>query len=95
MWDADVLRASVQLCERGQNERHNGLLGRFIPTGSALEPYTANDLFLVADEINRLPRRWLDYRTPDELFEDELDNLYQIQCANRSPAADCSFCIFN
>ena len=63
-------------CERGQNERHNGLLRRFLPKGTALGPYTADDLFLIADEINRLPRRRLDYRTPDELFENELDNIY-------------------
>ena len=56
------------------NERHNALLRRFLPKGTALDPYTTDDLFLIADEINRLPRRQLDYRTPDELFENEMDN---------------------
>ena len=45
--------------ERGQNERHNGLLRRFLPKGTALDPYTADALFWIADEINRLPRRQL------------------------------------
>ena len=65
--------------ERGQNERQNGLLRRFLPKGTALEPYTADDLFLIADGINRLPRPRLNYRTPDEFFESELDNIYNIQ----------------
>ena len=80
--------------ERGQNERHNGLLRRFLPKGTALDPYTADALFWIADEINRLPRRILDYRTPDELFENELDNIYQIQ-HDLLPATNCSRCYCN
>lgn len=81
-------------CERGQNERHNGLLRRFLPKGTALEPHTADDLFLIADEINRLPRLRLDYRTPDELFENELDNIYNIQLDKLTPTG-CSICNCN
>ena len=80
--------------ERGQNERHNGLFRRFLPKGTALDPYTAEALFWIADEINRLPRRILDYRTPDELFENELDNIYQIQ-HDCLPATNCSRCYCN
>ena len=80
--------------ERGQNERHNGLLRRFLPKGTALEPYTSDELFLIADESNRLPRRQLAYRTPDELFENELDNIYAIQHAKLTPT-DCSICNCN
>ena len=80
--------------ERGQNERHNGLFRRFLPKGTALDPYTAEALFWIADEINRLPRRILDYRTPDELFESELDNVYKIQHANsRLPTVQCALAI--
>ena len=80
--------------ERGQNERHNGLLRRFLPKGTALESYTSDELFLIADESNRLPRRQLAYRTPDELFENELDNIYAIQHAKLTPT-DCSICNCN
>ena len=80
--------------ERGQNERHNGMLRRFLPKGTALDSFTADDLFLMADEINRLPRRRLDYRTPDELFEGELDKVYKIQNAILLPAG-CSSCNCN
>ena len=73
--------------ERGQNERHNGMLRRFLPKGAALGSFTA-------DELNRLPRRRLDYRTPDELFEGELDNVYKIQNAILLPAG-CSACNCN
>ena len=76
------------------NERHNALLRRFLPKGTALESYTSDELFLIADEINRLPRRQLAYRTPDELFENELDNIYAIQHAKLTPT-DCSICNCN
>ena len=94
-WGASVYFAHpYSSCERGQNERHNGLLRRFIPKGTALEPYTADDLFWIADEINRLPRRCLDYRTPDELFEEQLDKVYTIQNDKHS-TTNCSRCNCN
>ena len=80
--------------ERGQNERHNGMLRRFLPKGAALDSFTADDLFPMADEINRSPRRRLDYRTPDELFESELDNIYKIQHTELLPTG-CSSCKCN
>ena len=75
--------------ERGQNERHNGLVRGFIPKGTALGGYRFDELFLIADEINCLPRRRLGYQTPDELFEAELDNIYKIQPTEHS-TANCS-----
>ena len=30
---------------------------------------------------NSLPRKILNYKTPDELFEDELDKIYQVNAA--------------
>ena len=93
-YDMDTLRKMFAERLAEQNERHNGLLRRFLPKGTALEPHTADDLFLIADEINRLPRRRLDYRTPDELFENELDNIYNIQLDKLTPTG-CSICNCN
>ena len=45
----------------------------------------ADTLFWIADEINRLPRRCLDYRTPDELFEEQLDKVYKFRTRNTQP----------
>ena len=64
--------------ERGQNERHNGLLRRYIPKGESLNTYTQNELDQFIDAINTQPRRSLGYRTADELFEEQLDIIYEL-----------------
>ena len=62
--------------ERGSNERHNGLLRRFIPKGKRIDSYSEEEILFVADWCNNLPRKILGYHTPDELFEKELDKIY-------------------
>lgn len=62
--------------ERPQNERHNGILRRFIPKGVSMERYTPEDVLFFADEMNGLPRKRLGYETPEELFETFLDSIY-------------------
>ena len=63
-------------CEKGTNECHNKMLRRFIPKGKPISSYTAEDICYFADCINGLPRKILGYRTPEELFEKELDKIY-------------------
>ena len=65
-------------CERGTNERHNGLLRRFIPKGAAINGYSIDDIAFIEEWCNTLPRKILNYCTPEELFEDELDAVYAI-----------------
>jgi IS30 family transposase len=62
--------------ERAQNERHNGLFRAFVPKGQSIEPYTAEEIFAAADELNGRPRKKLGYCTPEELFEAFLDSVY-------------------
>ena len=62
--------------ERGSNERHNGLLRRFVSKGKRIDKYTSDDILFTADWCNLLPRRILEYKTPDDLFENELDKIY-------------------
>lgn len=62
--------------ERGTNERHNGLLRRFIPKGTAMNGYSSEDIAFIEEWCNTLPRKLLAYHTPEELFEHELDNIY-------------------
>ena len=61
--------------ERGTNERHNGLIRRFIPKGKAMDSVSEKTIVYVMDWCNQLPRRILDYRTPEECFHEELANL--------------------
>ena len=64
--------------EKGTNECHNRLLRRFIPKGKSMTGYTAEEIAYMADWANELPRKILGYRTPDELFEMELDRIYAL-----------------
>jgi IS30 family transposase len=63
-------------CERGTNERHNGLLRRFIPKSKRIEGYSFDEIAFISDWCNTLPRRILGYQTPEELFEIHLDEIY-------------------
>jgi len=62
--------------ERPVNERHNGMLRGFIPKGTSIEKYSPAQVLAFADELNGRPRRRLGYRTPEELFDAFLDNVY-------------------
>jgi len=62
--------------EKGTNERHNGLIRRFIPKGKRMSNYNPDDIAFIEDWMNTLPRRILGYKTPEELFELQLDTIY-------------------
>lgn len=61
--------------ERGSNERHNGLLRRYIPKGKAISDYSTEAIQQFYQTLNNLPRRILDYQQPAVLFEQELAKL--------------------
>lgn len=63
-------------CEKGTNECHNKMLRRFIPKGKSIDDYSAEDILFLSDAINGLPRKILNYHTPEELFETQLDRIY-------------------
>lgn len=64
--------------DKGTVERHNGLIRRFIPKGKAIDNYSLQYIINIETWCNSLPRKILGYRTPDEIFERELDTIYQI-----------------
>ena len=63
-------------CEKGSVERHNGLIRRFIPKGKRIDSYSDEQIAQAELWCNGLPRKLLEYRTPDERFEAELDRIY-------------------
>ena len=52
-----------------------------IPKGRSMVNYSQEDIDYFADIINGLPRKILSYKTPDELFDRELDLIYSTQAA--------------
>ena len=64
--------------ERGTNENHNGLIRRFIPKGKKISDYSQEAIARVEEWMNGLPRKILGYKTPEELFEAELDLIYAL-----------------
>ncbi|MFU0800252.1 MAG: Integrase catalytic domain-containing protein [Xylanivirga thermophila] len=61
--------------ERGTNERHNGIIRRFIPKGKSLKDIHLSAIKMIQDWMNTLPRRILDYMTPEACFNSELSTL--------------------
>lgn len=58
--------------QRASNENTNGLLRQYFPKGTDLSVYSQMDLDLVADEMNRRPRKRLDFETPFEVLSQYL-----------------------
>ena len=47
--------------EKGNNERHNGLIRRFIPKGKRISNYTQTDIAFIEEWMNTLSRKILNY----------------------------------
>lgn len=61
--------------ERGTNERHNGLLRRFIPKGKAIKDFSPATIERIQNWLNKLPRKILGYKTAEECFYEEIANI--------------------
>ncbi|MGX7404949.1 IS30 family transposase, partial [Enterococcus camelliae] len=61
--------------ERGTNERHNGLIRRFIPKGSTMRHVSRVHIKRIENWMNQLPRKVLGYKTPRQAFLDETASL--------------------
>lgn len=58
--------------EKGTMENTFKRLRRFIPKKSSLRNYTNNDILKIAEIMNNTPRKCLGFRTPKEVFEEQL-----------------------
>lgn len=54
--------------ERGTNENTNGLVRQYFPKGTDFSKVSAQEIQRVERELNDRPRKVLDWRKPDEVF---------------------------
>jgi len=59
--------------ERGTNENTNGLIRRFLPKRSDFNKVSEEKLKFIQDNLNNRPRKVLNYDTPNEALEKELN----------------------
>jgi IS30 family transposase len=63
--------------QRPSNENTNGLLRQYFPKGTDLSRWSAEDLQAVALTLNNRPRKVLGWKTPSEVFQEQLRSLQQ------------------
>lgn len=68
--------------QRPSNENTNGLLRQYFPKGTDLTRWSAEDVQVVAVTLNSRPRKSLGWRTPTEVFADQLSPAAQASVAS-------------
>lgn len=63
--------------QRPTNENTNGVLRQYFPKGTDLSRWSAEDLEAVALTVNNRPRKVLDWKTPAEVFAQQLHSVQQ------------------
>ncbi len=77
----EILGTMIYFChpgasyEKGTNERHNGMLREYIPKGSDISKYSAEDLDRIVSKLNDLERKKLNYYTPYMKILEEYDRI--------------------
>ena len=60
--------------QKGSNENMNGRLRRYLPREVEIDKVTQEELDRLAEKMNRLPRKCLGFKTPKEIFIQQLKN---------------------
>ena len=77
----DFLEMDTYFCDKhspwqkGQVEKTNAMLHRFIPKSSSLSGFDEISLMQIQNKFNNIPRKILGYKTPAELFNQHLEGV--------------------
>lgn len=55
--------------QKGGVEQLNSIIRRHIPRGTDLSSLTDFDIYLIQEKINNIPRKSLNYLTPNQIFD--------------------------
>ena len=58
--------------ERGTCENTNGLIRQYFPKGTDFNQVRLEDIRLAQDQLNERPRKTLEWKTPKDVFENEI-----------------------
>lgn len=58
--------------ERGSNENANKIIRRFIPKGADISKYTSKEIKRIEQWINNYPRKILEYKSAEAVYQQEL-----------------------
>ncbi len=61
--------------QRDSNENRNGGIRRYLPKGTGFEDLAQEDLDAIVGEINDTPMKLLGYKTPNEVWDEEIAKL--------------------
>ena len=61
--------------QRPTNENTNGVLRQYFPKGTDLSRWRSEELEAVAYTLNNRPRKVLGWRTPSEVFSEQLESV--------------------
>ena len=68
--------------QRPSNENTNGLLRQYFPKGTDLTRWSAGEIAAVATTLNQRPRKVLGWRTPAEVYQEQVSSAPQVGVAS-------------
>ena len=61
--------------QKAQVKKTNAMLHRYIPKNNSLEAILVAELGVIKDKLNNTPRKILKYKTPAEIFTQEINRV--------------------